>query len=63
MKLKVIGADGNFPIGIGKAFLRLIMQSIGGSVCGLTYWMILFDKEMHRALHDKVAGTLVIRES
>jgi uncharacterized RDD family membrane protein YckC len=63
MKLKIIGADGAFPIGIGKAFLRLIMQSIGGSICGLTYWMILFDKEMHRALHDKVAGTLVIRES
>jgi uncharacterized RDD family membrane protein YckC len=63
MKLRVIGADGKFPIGIGKAFLRLLMQSIGGSICGLTYWMILFDKEMHRSLHDKVAGTLVIRES
>ena len=62
MKLKVIGADGTFPIGIGKAFLRVIMQGIGGSICGLTYWMILFDKEMHRSLHDKVAGTLVIRE-
>jgi uncharacterized RDD family membrane protein YckC len=63
MKLKVVGADGTYPIGIGKAFLRVIMQGIGGSICGLTYWMILFDKEMHRSLHDKVAGTLVVRET
>ncbi|MCI0448073.1 RDD family protein [bacterium] len=62
MKLKVVGADGTFPIGIGKALIRVLMQAIGGSICGLTYWMILFDKEMKRGLHDKVAGTVVIRQ-
>ena len=62
MKLKVVGADGTFPIGIAKALIRFLMQMIGGSICGLTYWMILFDKEMKRGLHDKVAGTVVIRQ-
>ncbi len=62
MKLRVVGADGTYPIGISKALIRVLMQAIGGSICGLTYWMILFDKEMKRGLHDKIAGTLVIRQ-
>lgn len=60
MKLRVALVDGTVPIGMGKAFVRMIGQSIGGSICGFGYWMILWDKQC-RGLHDKIAGTIVIK--
>jgi uncharacterized RDD family membrane protein YckC len=63
MKLKVTLPDGTYPIGIGKAFLRLIGYMISAMICYIGFLMIIFDKEQHRALHDKIAGTVVIRES
>lgn len=63
MKLKVTFPDGTWPIGYGKAFLRMIGYAISGMICYVGFLMIIFDKETHRALHDKIAGTVVIRES
>ncbi len=62
MKLRVTFPDGQYPIGIGKAFLRMIGYMISGLICYIGFLMIIFDKEQHRALHDKIAGTVVIRE-
>ncbi|MCI0413585.1 RDD family protein [bacterium] len=63
MKLRVTFPDGTYPIGIGKAFVRLIGYMISGMICYIGFLMIIFDKEQHRALHDKMAGTVVIREN
>jgi uncharacterized RDD family membrane protein YckC len=63
MKLRVTFPDGTYPIGIGKAFLRMIGYMLSGMICYIGFLMIIFDKEQHRALHDKIAGTVVIRES
>jgi uncharacterized RDD family membrane protein YckC len=63
MKLRVTFPDGQYPIGIGKAFIRMIGYMISGMICYIGFLMIIFDKEQHRALHDKIAGTVVIRES
>lgn len=63
MKLKVTLPDGTFPIGYGKAFLRMIGYAISGAICYIGFLMIAFDKEQHRGLHDKIAGTVVIKES
>ena len=63
MKLRVTFPDGTYPIGIGKAFLRMIGYMLSGMICYIGFLMVIFDKEQHRALHDKIAGTVVIRES
>ena len=63
MKLRVTFPDGQYPIGIGKAFIRMIGYMISGMICYIGFLMIIFDKEQHRALHDKIAGTVVLRES
>lgn len=63
MKLKVTLPDGTFPIGYGKAFLRMIGYAVSGMICYIGFLMIAFDKEQHRGLHDKIAGTVVIKES
>ena len=63
MKLRVTFPDGSYPIGIGKAFLRMIGYMLSGMICYIGFLMVIFDKEQHRALHDKIAGTVVIRES
>lgn len=62
MKLKVVGIDGTFPIGIGKGYARAILKGILGSICFLTYIFIFIDQERRQALHDKVAGTMVVQD-
>src|SRR5262245_66117115 len=63
MKLKVTPPDGQYPIGVGKAIVRFIGYMISGAICYIGFLMILFDKEEHRALHDRIAGTRVIKEA
>lgn len=63
MKLKVTLPDGQYPVGIGKAVVRLIGYMISGAICYIGFLMIIFDKEEHRALHDRIAGTRVIKEA
>jgi uncharacterized RDD family membrane protein YckC len=60
MKLKVQMMDGTCPIGFGKAFLR-VLGRIASGFCLIGYIMILLDKETHLALHDKIAGTIVVQ--
>lgn len=63
MKLKVTLPDGAYPIGIGKALIRFIGYLISGSICYIGFLMALFDKEEHKALHDRIAGTRVIKDA
>ena len=63
LKLKVTLPDGTYPIGFGKAFLRLIGYMVSAIICYIGFLMIAFDKEQHRGLHDKIAGTIVIKEA
>lgn len=63
MKLKVMMQDGLFPIGYGKAFMRALGLLVSGMICGIGFLLIAFDKEQHRGLHDKMAGTVVVKES
>lgn len=60
MKLRVALLDGQWPIGYGKAFVRMLAQSLSG-ICMIGYIMIFLDKEKKQALHDKLAGTIVIK--
>jgi uncharacterized RDD family membrane protein YckC len=62
MKLRVTLPDGHYPIGYGKALLRTIGYMVSGMICYIGFLMIAFDREQHRGLHDKIAGTVVIRE-
>jgi len=60
MKLRVALPDGHYPIGYGKAALRVLGRMISG-ICLIGYIMIFFDKLQNRALHDRIAGTVVIQ--
>jgi uncharacterized RDD family membrane protein YckC len=62
MKLRIALPDGSYPVGYGKAFLRMIGYVISGAICYIGFLMILFDKEQHRGLHDRIAGTVVVKE-
>jgi uncharacterized RDD family membrane protein YckC len=59
MGIKIITADGNIP-GYGRALIRHIGQIISALILGIGYLLILFDKQS-QALHDKIAGTYVVR--
>jgi uncharacterized RDD family membrane protein YckC len=63
MKLKVTLPDGQYPVGVGKALVRFIGYAISAMICYIGFLMAAFDKEEHRALHDRIAGTRVIREA
>jgi uncharacterized RDD family membrane protein YckC len=57
--LKVTDSDGN-PIGYGKALLRTIAKIVSGLIIGIGYLMAAFTARK-QALHDMIAGTLVVR--
>ena len=59
MGLKVTDLDGE-RIGVGKAFLRLIGTFVSGVLLMIGYLMVAFT-ERKQGLHDKIAGTLVVR--
>ncbi len=61
MGIRVVGPDG-LPCGMSKAFLREISARIlGNATCGPIdeLWMLWDSRQ--QALHDKVAGTTVVR--
>lgn len=58
LHLVVEGEDGRFPIGLGDATIRLIGYFCSGIVLGIGFLMIAFQG---RALHDRMAGTRVVR--
>lgn len=58
LHLVVEGEDGRFPIGISSATIRLIGYACSGLVLGVGFLMIAFQG---RGLHDRIAGTRVVR--
>ena len=59
MGLKVTDLDGE-RIGVGKSFLRLIGTFVSAVLLMIGYLMVAFT-ERKQGLHDKIAGTLVVR--
>ncbi len=59
-KLKVVRADGS-KLTYGRAFGRAWAEFLSGIICYIGYLMAAFDKEEHKALHDRVCDTRVIR--
>lgn len=58
--VKVTDEQGK-PIGYGKAFLRNIAKLIGVITIGIGFLTGFFDRRQ-QCLHDKIAGTLVIKD-
>ena len=59
LKLKIIQTNGE-EMTYGRAFLRWVGYSISGLTLGIGYLMVAFTKQK-QGLHDKIAGTYVIR--
>ncbi len=58
---KVVASDGT-PIGYGRALGRTLMELVSGMALLIGYIMAGFDGQK-RALHDRVAGTLVVAKA
>jgi uncharacterized RDD family membrane protein YckC len=56
--LAVEGEDGGFPIGAGRAAVRLLGYVLSASLLGIGFLMIL---SRGGSLHDRIAGTRVVR--
>jgi len=59
-KLRVVTVDGD-KISYARAFGRFFGDILSGMICYIGYLMVAFDKTEHRALHDHICGTRVIR--
>jgi len=59
MGLVVVGSEGEFPIGIGRAGTRFFGYLLSGALLGVGFLMIAFSG---LGLHDRIAGTRVVRE-
>jgi uncharacterized RDD family membrane protein YckC len=58
--LRIVDHRGRRPIGLSRAFLRLAAYSISSVTLGMGHILILLRHD-HRALHDILAGTWVVR--
>jgi uncharacterized RDD family membrane protein YckC len=59
LRLKVIRVNGE-AVGFGLAFVRWLAQGISFLALGVGFLMIAFTRNK-QGLHDKIAGTLVVR--
>jgi uncharacterized RDD family membrane protein YckC len=59
MGIKIIAADGG-PIGLGRAIIRYLGFFVSAIILYLGFIMIAFDGRK-QGLHDKIAGTFVVR--
>ncbi len=59
MKVEIVKANGT-PIGIGRATLRFIGYFVSTITLCIGFLMIVWDSKK-QGLHDKIAGTVVIR--
>ena len=60
MKLKVVLADGS-KLGTGRIIARYFAESVSALILYIGYLIAFFDEPERRALHDRIAGTRVIR--
>jgi uncharacterized RDD family membrane protein YckC len=58
--LRVIDYEGRCPIGFARSMLRLVAYSVSSLTLGVGHLVIVFRAD-HRALHDILAGTQVVR--
>ena len=58
-KIKVVTPDGG-KISYGRAFGRYFGKMLSSFTCLIGYIMAIFDKEEHRALHDRICNTRVV---
>jgi uncharacterized RDD family membrane protein YckC len=58
MGIAVQGENGDMPIGIGRALLRLLGYTLSGALLGFGFLMIAFGGD---GLHDRLASTRVVR--
>jgi uncharacterized RDD family membrane protein YckC len=56
--LSVVADDGTTPIGMSRATLRVLGYVASGLLLGIGFLMIAFGGT---ALHDRIAGTRVVR--
>jgi len=61
MGVKIIKTDGS-PIGIGRAILRYVGYLVSTIIIFIGYLMIAWDSKK-QGLHDKIAGTYVVKTS
>jgi len=61
MGVKIVKTDGS-PIGIGRAILRYIGYWVSSIIICIGYLMIAWDSKK-QGLHDKIAGTYVVKTS
>jgi uncharacterized RDD family membrane protein YckC len=60
--IKVVAADADAPLDVGRALVRTIMWLILAVPAGLGFLSAIFSHD-HRGLHDRFAGTRVVRAS
>ena len=60
--IRVVPAASDAPLDLGRAFLRTLMWGVLAIPAGLGFLTALFSRD-HRGLHDRFAGTRVVRAS
>jgi uncharacterized RDD family membrane protein YckC len=60
--IRVVQSDSNAALDLGHAFLRTLMWVVLAVPAGLGFLTALFSRD-HRGLHDRFAGTRVVRAS
>jgi uncharacterized RDD family membrane protein YckC len=58
--IRVVPAASDAPLDLGRAFLRTLMWGVLAVPAGLGFLTALFSRD-HRGLHDRFAGTRVVR--
>jgi uncharacterized RDD family membrane protein YckC len=58
--LRIVDHEGRCPIGGGRALLRLVAYMVSSMTLGLGHMLVLIRRD-HRAMHDILAGTRVVR--
>jgi uncharacterized RDD family membrane protein YckC len=60
--IRVVPSESDSPLDLGRAFLRTLMWLLLAVPAGLGFFTALFGRD-HRGLHDRFAGTRVVRSA
>ncbi len=60
--IKVVAADADAPLDVGRALVRTLIWFVLAVPAGLGFLSAIFNSD-HRGLHDRFAGTRVVRAS